>query len=77
MYEFWYDYIKPKHGEKAKHCYMEIDSCIFHVKTEDIYKDIAEDFEKRFDTLNFKIDRPLPLGKYKKVIRLIKNELRG
>ena len=68
MYEFWYDYIKPKHGEKAKHCYMEIDSCIFHVKTEDIYKDIAEDFE---------IDRPLPLGKYKKVIRLIKNELRG
>ena len=68
MYEFWYDYIKPKHGEKAKHCYMEIDSCIFHVKTEDIYKDIAEDFE---------IDRPLALGKYKKVIRLIKNELRG
>ena len=68
MYEFWYDYIKPKHGEKAKHCYMEIDSCIFHVKTEDIYKDIAEDFE---------IDRLLPLGKYKKVIRLIKNELRG
>ena len=56
---------------------MEIDSCIFHVKTEDIYKDIAEDFEKRFDTSNFEIDRPLPLGKYKKVIRLIKNELRG
>ena len=52
MYEFWYDYIKPKYGEKAKLCYMGTDSFIIHVKTDDIYKDIAEDVETRFDTSN-------------------------
>ena len=52
MYEFWYDYIKPKYGGKAKLCYMGTDSFIIHVKTDDIYKDIAEDVETRFDTSN-------------------------
>ena len=42
---------------------MDTDSFIFHVKTDDIYKDIAEDVEKRFDTSNYEIDRPLPKGK--------------
>ena len=37
MYEFWYDYIKPKFNGKAKLCYMDTDSFIVHVKTEDIY----------------------------------------
>ena len=46
MYEFWYDYVKPKYGEKEKLCYMNTDSSVVHVKTEDIYKDIAEDVEK-------------------------------
>ena len=32
MYEFWYDYVKPKYGEKAKFCYMDIDSFIVYVK---------------------------------------------
>ena len=50
MYEFWYDYVKPKYGENAKLCYMDTDSFIVHVKTDDIYKDIAEDVETRFDT---------------------------
>ena len=45
---------------------------IVHVKTDDIYKDIAEDIETRFDTSNFEIDRPLPIGKNKKVIGLMK-----
>ena len=53
MYEFWYDYIKPKHGEKAKLCYMDTGGFIIHVKTNDIYKDIAEDVETRFDTWNY------------------------
>ena len=43
MYEFWYDYIKPKYGENAKLCFMDTVSFIVHVKTKDIYKDIAED----------------------------------
>ena len=43
MYEFQYDYVKPKYSEKAKICYVDTDSFIVHVKTEDVYKDIAED----------------------------------
>ena len=50
MYEFWYDYVKPKYGEKAKLCYMDTNSFIVYIKTDDIYKDIAEDVETRFDT---------------------------
>ena len=51
--EFWYDYIKPKHGEKAKLCYMDTGSFIFYIKTEEIYSDIAKDVETRFDTSNY------------------------
>ena len=50
MYEFWYDYVKPIHGEKIKLCYMDTVSFIVYIKTEDIYKDIAEDVETRFDS---------------------------
>ena len=46
IYEFWYDYLKPKYGENVKLCYMDTDSFIVHIKTDDIYKDIAEDIEK-------------------------------
>ena len=56
---------------------MDTDSFIAHVKTDDIYKDIEEDVEKRFDTSNFEIDRPLPVGKNKKVVGLMKDELGG
>ena len=78
-YEFWYDYIKPKYGETVKLFYMDTDSfdSIVYVKTDDIFKDIAEDFEKRFDTSNFELDRPLPKEKNKKVIELIEAELGG
>ena len=54
---------------------MDTDSFIVHVKTDDIYKDIAEDVETRFDTSNFEVNRSLPNGKNNKVIGLIKNEL--
>ena len=49
-------------------CYMDRDSFIIYIKTEDIYKDIAEIVETRFDTSNYKLDRPLSKGKYKKLI---------
>ena len=77
MYEFWYDYVKPKYGEKAKLCYMDTDSFIVYIKTDDIYKDIKEDVETRSDTSNYKLDRRLAKGKNKKVIRLMKDELGG
>ena len=63
IYEFWYDYVKQKFGENAQLCYMDIDSFIVYVKINDIYKDIAKDVERRFDTLNCEIDKPLLQGK--------------
>ena len=50
MYEFWYNYIKPKYEQNAKLCYMDTDSFIVYIKIEDVYKDIADDVEKPFDT---------------------------
>ena len=75
MYEFWYDYMKPKYGDNIKLCYMDTDSFIMNIKTEDFYKDIANDVKKRFDTSNYEVNRPLPTGKNKKVIGLMKDEL--
>ena len=77
MYEFWYDYVKPKYGDNVKLCYMDTDSFIMNIKTEDFYKDIANDVEERFVTSNYECDRPLPTGKNKKVIGLMKDELEG
>ena len=77
MYEFWYDYMKPKHGDNVKLCHMDTDSFLMHIKTEDFYEDIANDVEKRFDISNYEVDRPLLTGKNKKVIGLMKDELGG
>ena len=68
MFEFWYGYLKPKYRDKIKLCYMDTDSFISFIKTKDFYEDIADDVEKRFDTSDYKVDRPLPTGKNKKVI---------
>ena len=79
IYNFWYDYFKPKYGYRAKLCYMDTDSFIIHIKTEDFFQDISDDVEKWFDTSNYdKNDkRPLPIGKNKKVSGLFKDELGG
>ena len=77
MYEFWYDYVKPKYGDNVKLCYVDTDSFIMHIKTEDFYKDITDDVEKRFDISNYEVNRPLPTGKNKKVIGIFKDELGG
>ena len=77
MYEFCYDYMKPKYGDDVKLCYMDTDSFIMNIKTEDFYKDIVNDVEKRFETSNYECDRPLSTGKNKKVIGLMKDELGG
>ena len=45
-YEFWYDYIKPKYQDKAKLRYMDSDSFVIYIKTEDFYKDVANDVKK-------------------------------
>ena len=66
MYKFFYDHVKLKYCEKTKLCYMDTDSFIAHVKTEYIYKDIAEDVEIRFVTSNYELKKPLLKGKIKK-----------
>ena len=68
MYEFWYDYMKPKYHDNVKLCYMDTDSFVMHFKTNDFYKDIASDVENRFDTSNYEVSRPLPTGKNKKTL---------
>ena len=77
MYEFHYDYMLPKYkGRDLKLCYIDTDSFVYSIDIEDFYKDIANDVETRFDTSGY-CNRPLPVGKNKKVIGLMKDELGG
>ena len=78
MYEFHYDYMKLKynHGNLTL-CYMNMDSLIYSIKTDDFYRDIFNDVKDRFDTSGYNSSRPLPVGLKKKVIGLMKDELRG
>ena len=69
--------MKPKYNNDVKLCYMDTDSFAMHIRTNDFYKDIASDVENRFDTANYEVNRPLPTGKNKKVIGLMKDELGG
>ena len=69
--------MKPKYGNNVKLCYMDTDSFIMNIKTNDFYEDIGNDVENRFDTSNYEVSRPLPIRKNKKVIGLMKDELGG
>ena len=78
MYEFHYDYMKRKYkDEDLKLCYMDTDSLIYSIRTEDFCAEKADDIEARFDASGYVPDRPLPVGKNKKVIGLMKDELGG
>ena len=79
MYEFHYDYIKPKYGGNLKTCYVDTDSLVYHIKTEDFYEAIVNDVKERFDTSGYdkKDAGPLPMGLNKKVTGLMKDELGG
>ena len=77
MYEFWYDYMKPKYANNVKLCYMDMDSFIINIKTNDFYKNISNDVQNRFDTSTYEVNRSLPTGKNKKIIGLMKDELGG
>ena len=77
MYEFWY--VKPKYNDKAKLCYMDTDSFVINIFTEDVFEEINNDVERWFDTSNYdKNDkRPIQIGVNKKVIGMFKDELDG
>ena len=77
MYEFWYNFMKSKYGNRAKLCYMDTDSFIINIKTEDFYGDISENVMERFHTSNYIYNRPLPKNVNKKVLGLMKKELGG
>ena len=53
MYEFHYDYMRSRYGNKARLCYMDTDSFVYEIETEDFYSNIAKDVEKRFDTSGY------------------------
>ena len=67
MYEYWYAQTIPKCGDKTKLCYMDTDSFIVQIKSEDVYLDLSENVETIFDISNYEVERPLPMGKSKKV----------
>ena len=77
MYQFWYDYMKLKYDNNVKLCYMDTDSFIMNIKTNYSYKDISNDVENRFETSNCEVNRPLPTGKNKMIIGLMKDQLSG
>ena len=79
MYEFWYDYIKPKYEDKAKLCYVDTWKFVIRIATDDFHEDIANDIEWWFDTYHYDENdkRPLPIGKNKNVIGFFKDELGG
>ena len=77
MYEFHYDYMVPKYGERLNLCYMDTDSLIYNIEMKDFYKDIAKDVPNRFDTSGYLPNKPSLTGLNKKVIALMKDELGG
>ena len=79
MYEFWYDYLQPKYEDNLKLCYMDTDSFISQVETKNSYADVSNDVEDRSDTSAYsnEINRPISIGKNKKVFEMMKDELCG
>ena len=73
MYEFHYDYMKPKFKD-LQLCCMDTDSLIYNIKMEDFYSEMADDVSTRFDSSGYYPNRPLPIGLNKKVIGLMKDE---
>ena len=79
MYDFHYNYIKRKYGNKAKLLLTDTDSTMYEIETEDFYKDISKDVKYRFDTSNYPSDHPsgIPSGLNKKVLGMFKDEAAG
>ena len=79
IYDFHYNYIKPKYGAKAKLLFTDTDSFMYEIETEDFYKDISEDVKDRFDTSDYPENHPsgIPTGINKKVLGMFKDEAAG
>ena len=79
MYEFYFNYLKTKYGDKIKLCCMDTDSFNFYVETNDFFEDIKDDIHDWFDTskINNKLDRPIPIGINDGILAMFKDELKG
>ena len=79
MFDFHYNYIKPKYGNNAKLLFTDTDSLMYEIQTEDFYKDIAGDVNNRFDTSDYPENHPsgIPTGINKKVLGMMKDEAEG
>ena len=79
MYDFHYNYIKKKYGDKAKLLLTDTDSLMCEIQTEDFYKDISGDLKDRFVTSGYPPDHPsgIPSGFNKKVLGMFKDEVNG
>ena len=79
MYDFHYNYIKSKYGDKAKLLFSDTDSLMCEIQTEDFYKDISGDVKDRFDTSDYPENHPsgIPTGINKKVLGMMKDEAAG
>ena len=79
MYDFHYNYIKKKYGDKAKLLFTDTDSFLYEIQTEDVYKDISEDVKDKFDTSNYPENHPsgIPTGINNKVLGMFKDEVAG
>ena len=79
MYDFHYNYINQKYGDKAKLLFTDTDSLMYKTQTEDFYKDISSDVKRRFDTSDYPHDYPsgIPSGFNKKVLGMFKDEASG
>ena len=79
MYDFHYNYIKPKYGHKVKLLFTDTDSLMYEIETEDFFKDISEDVKNRFDTSDYPENHPsgIPTGINKKVLGMFKDEAAG
>ena len=76
MYDFHYNYIKTKYGDKAQLLFTDTDSLAYEIKIKDFYKDINPDIEKRFDTSDFPTNHPsgIKTGLNSKVLGMFMDE---
>ena len=79
MYDFHYNYVIAKYGNKAKLLFTDTDSFLYEIQTEDFYKDISGDVKDRFDTSEYPEGHPsgIPTGINKKVLGMYKDEAKG
>ena len=77
MYDFNYNYIKRKYGDKTKLLFTDTDSLMYEIQTEDFYEDISADVKHRFDTSDYPPNHPsgIPSGLNKKVLGMFKDEV--